>query len=429
MKVLVIGGGGREHALAWKLARSRDAERVFVAPGNAGTAREPGVRNVPIPATETESLLAFAESKDIGLTVVGPESPLAAGLVDQFEKAGRRALGPRAAAARLESSKGFSKDFMARHDIPTAPYERFVDFKEARRFLTKQASPIVVKADGLAAGKGVVVAATLAEAERAASAMLRENRFEKAGRSIVIEKYLAGEEASFICLVDGENVVNLATSRDHKTRDEGGRGPNTGGMGAYSPATPLVTRATEERAMEDIIRPAIRGLALEGTPYQGFLYAGLMLDPEEGPKTLEFNCRLGDPETQPIMMRLDSDLLELCMAAIDGRLGERAPQWDSRPALSVTLAIRDYPGDYPKGVPVFGLDEAEEDPDVKVFHAGTALDDGQVVTNGGRVFSVCAKADALALARAKAYRAAEKIRFEGKFLRRDIGAISPGEGR
>lgn len=421
MKVLVIGGGGREHALAWKLAQSEDAEQVFVAPGNAGTARETGMQNVTIAATDTEALLEFAKSENVGLTVVGPEDPLAGGLVDRFEAENCRVLGPRKEAARLESSKGFSKDFMVRHGIPTARYERFTDFDEVRRYLAGQTAPIVVKADGLAAGKGVVVAATLVEAEQAASAMLREAQFKEAGRSIVIEEYLEGREASFICLVDGTDVAPLATSQDHKARDEGNRGPNTGGMGAYSP-TPLITSELHQRVLEEIIQPTVRGLASEGMRYRGFLYAGLMLDPEGNPKVLEYNCRFGDPETQPIMMRLDSDLLELCLAATEGCLDENAPKWDSRPALGVVLAIRDYPGSYPKGIPISGLGEAEEEADVKVFHAGTAMDDGQVVTSGGRVLCVCAKGDTLALAQEKAYRAAGKIQFEGKFCRRDIGA-------
>ena len=421
MKVLVIGGGGREHALAWKLAQSEDAEQVFVAPGNAGTARETGMQNVTIAATDTEALLEFAKSENVGLTVVGPEDPLAGGLVDRFEAENCRVLGPRKEAARLESSKGFSKDFMVRHGIPTARYERFTDFDEVRRYLAGQTAPIVVKADGLAAGKGVVVAATLVEAEQAASAMLREAQFKEAGRSIVIEEYLEGREASFICLVDGTDVAPLATSQDHKARDEGNRGPNTGGMGAYSP-TPLITSELHQRVLEEIIQPTVRGLASEGMRYRGFLYAGLMLDPEGNPKVLEYNCRFGDPETQPIMMRLDSDLLELCLAATEGRLDKNAPKWDSRPALGVVLAIRDYPGSYPKGIPISGLGEAEEEADVKVFHAGTAMDDRRVVTSGGRVLCVCAKGDTLALAQGKAYRAAGKIQFEGKFCRRDIGA-------
>ena len=421
MKVLVIGGGGREHALVWKLAQSKDAEQVFVAPGNAGTAREPGVRNVSIAATDVEALLGFAKSEGIGLTVVGPEDPLAAGLVDRFEEEDCRVLGPRKEAARLESSKGFSKDFMARHGIPTARYERFTDFSQARRYLAGQTAPIVVKADGLAAGKGVVVAASIAEAEQAASAMLQQAKFKEAGRSIVIEEYLEGHEASFICLVDGTDVVPLATSQDHKARDDGNRGPNTGGMGAYSP-TPLITPELHRCVLEEIIQPTVLGLASEGTRYRGFLYAGLMLDSGGNPKVLEYNCRFGDPETQPILMRLDSDLLDLCHAATEGRLAKSVPKWDPRPTLGVVLAIREYPGDYPKGIPITGFTEAEEEPDVKVFHAGTRMDEGRVVTNGGRVLCVCARGETFAPARERAYRAAEKIRFEGKFCRRDIGA-------
>ena len=423
MKVLVIGGGGREHALAWKLAQSKDAEQVFVAPGNAGTAREAGMRNVPIAATEIEVLLEFAKSGGIDLTVVGPEDPLAAGLADRFEAEGCRVLGPRREAVRLESSKGFSKDFMVRHGIPTARYERFTDFDQARRYLSGQTAPIVVKADGLAAGKGVVVAASISEAEQAASAMLQGAQFKEAGQAIVIEECLEGQEASFICLVDGTDVVPLATSQDHKARDDGNRGPNTGGMGAYSP-TPLITPDLHRRVLEEVIQPTVRGLASEGANYRGFLYAGLMLDAEGNPKVLEYNCRFGDPETQPIMLRLDSDLLDLCFAATEGRLNETTPKWDPRPTLGVVLAIRDYPGSYPKGVPITGLDEAEEEVDVKVFHAGTMLDNGRVVTNGGRVLCVGAKGETLALSKEKAYRAAEKIQFEGKFCRSDIGAAA-----
>ena len=428
MKVLVIGGGGREHALAWKLAQSQDAEQVFVAPGNAGTAREPVMQNVAIAAADTDALLGFAKSESIDLTVVGPEDPLAAGLVDRFDAEACRVLGPRKAAARLESSKGFSKDFMMRHGIPTAGYQRFTDFGEAQRYLAGQAAPVVVKADGLAAGKGVVVAASIAEAEAAAQAMLQEGQFKEAGRAIVVEEYLEGQEASFICLVDGTDVAPLATSQDHKARDDGNRGPNTGGMGAYSP-TPLITPELNDRILEEIIRPTVRGLASEGTEYRGFLYAGLMLDSGGNPKVLEYNCRFGDPETQPILHRLDSDLLQLCLAATEGRLGGITPEWDPRPALGVVLAIRDYPGSYPKGMPISGLDEAEET-GVKVFHAGTAEDNGQVVTNGGRVLCVCAKAETLVGARERAYQAAEGIRFEGKFCRRDIGAavLAAGEG-
>ena len=421
MKVLVIGGGGREHALAWKLAQSENAGQIFIAPGNAGSSQEPGVQNVPISAADGPALLEFARSGRVDLTVVGPEGPLAAGLVDLFEAAGLPTLGPRRQAARLESSKGFCKDFMVRHGIPTARYACFADFDPACRYLARQAMPVVVKADGLAAGKGVVVAATLAEAEQAASDMLRDARFQEAGQSIVIEECLEGEEVSFICLVDGTDIVPLATSQDYKTRDENSRGPNTGGMGAYSP-TPLVDAQMQEHLLETVIRPTVHGLASEGIRYRGFLYAGLMLDSRGRPNVLEFNCRLGDPETQPILMRLDTDFLELCLAAAGGRLKEVAARWDPRPALGLVLAIRDYPGDYPKGIPVTGLAEAEEDPEVKVFHAGTAMKGGQVVTSGGRVLCVCAQGESLGRARERAYRAADRIRFEGKFCRRDIAA-------
>ena len=420
MKVLVVGGGGREHALAWKLAQSPDTEAVFVAPGNAGTAREPNVRNVAIAAGDADALLAFAQAERIGLTVVGPEDPLAAGLVDRFEAAGCRILGPRRAAARLESSKGHCKEFMERHGIPTARYRRFDNFEAARRYLAEQTAPIVVKADGLAAGKGVVVAATLAEAEQAAAAMLQEGKFKTAGQSIVVEEFLEGEEASFICLVDGTDVMPLATSQDHKARDAGNRGPNTGGMGAYSP-TPRITPAMQERILDTIIRPTVEGLAHEGTAYRGFLYAGLMIDAQGEARVLEYNCRFGDPETQPILMRLQSDFLELCLAATDGRLGGMDAAWDPNPVLGVVLAIRDYPESYPKGIPIDGLD-ASGDEGIKVFHAGTALEDGRVVTSGGRVLCVCAQGGTLASARERAYQAAEAIRFEGKFCRRDIGA-------
>lgn len=420
MKVLVVGGGGREHALAWKLAQSPDAEAVFVAPGNAGTAGEPKVRNLAIAAGDADALLAFAQSERIGLTVVGPEDPLAAGLVDRFEAAGCRILGPRRAAAQLESSKGYCKEFMERHGIPTARYRRFDDFEAARRHLAEQAAPIVVKADGLAAGKGVVVAATLAEAEQAAYAMLQDGKFKAAGQSIVVEEFLEGEEASFICLVDGTDVMPLATSQDHKARDAGNRGPNTGGMGAYSP-TPRITPAMQERILDTIIRPTVEGLAHEGMAYRGFLYAGLMIDAQGVPRVLEYNCRFGDPETQPILMRLQSDFLELCLAATEGRLGSMQAAWDPRPALGVVLAIRDYPGSYPKGIPIDGLDAPGRE-GVKVFHAGTVLEGGRVATGGGRVLCVCAQGETLAAARERAYRAAEPIRFEGKFCRPDIGA-------
>ncbi len=420
MKVLVVGGGGREHALAWKLAQSPGAETVFVAPGNAGTACEPKVRNIAIAAGDADALLAFARTERIGLTVVGPEDPLAAGLVDRFEAASCRILGPCREAAQLESSKGYCKDFMQRHEIPTARYRRFDDFAEARRHLIEQTAPIVIKADGLAAGKGVVVASTIAEAEQAASAMLQDGRFKAAGQAIVVEEFLEGEEASFICLVDGTDIMPLATSQDHKARDAGNQGPNTGGMGAYSP-TPCITPAMQERILGTIIRPTVEGLAREGVAYRGFLYAGLMIDAQGEARVLEYNCRFGDPETQPILMRLQSDFLELCLAATDGCLGGMEAAWDTHPVLGVVLAIRDYPGSYPKGIPIEGLDKTA-DAGAKIFHAGTALEGGRVVTSGGRVLCVCAQGETLASARERAYRATDPIRFEGKFCRHDIGA-------
>ena len=421
MKALVVGGGGREHALAWKLAQSPLAEEVLVAPGNAGTEAEPGVRNLPVAADDLDALLTAARRERAGLTVVGPETPLAAGLVDRFEAAGLRAFGPTAAAARLESSKGYCKDFLRRHGIPTAAYRRVDSPAAARRCLEERADgPVAVKADGLAAGKGVVVAADRAEALAAAAEMLSGDRLGAAGRTLVIEDFLTGEEASFICMADGEELLPLAGSRDHKARDDGGRGPNTGGMGAYSP-TPLLDAALERRVIDEIIRPTLRGLAAEGVRYRGFLYAGLMIDAAGEPQVLEYNCRFGDPETQPVLLRLRSDLLAACLAACDGRLGDAALDWDPRPALGVVLAARGYPGTPETGAPIAGLEAAAAEPDVKVFHAGTARRGGAVVTAGGRVLCACARGADLGTARACAYRAADRIDFDGKFCRRDIG--------
>ena len=421
MKVLVVGGGGREHALAWKLAQSPLAEEVLVAPGNAGTEAEPGVRNLPVAADDLDALLAAANGEQAGLTVVGPETPLAAGLADRFEAAGLRVFGPTAAAARLESSKGYCKDFLRRHGIPTAAYRRVDSLAAAERHLNGRADgPVVVKADGLAAGKGVVVAADRAEALAAAAEMLSGGRLGAAGQTLVLEDFLAGEEASFICMADGEELLPLAGSRDHKARDDGGRGPNTGGMGAYSP-TPLLDAALERRVLEEIVRPTLRGLAAEGVRYRGFLYAGLMIDTAGEPKVLEYNCRLGDPETQPVLLRLRSDLLAACLAAGDGRLGGVALDWDPRPALGVVLAARGYPGTPETGMPIAGLEAAAAEPDVKVFHAGTARRGDSVAVAGGRVLCACALGADLGAARARAYRAAERIGFDGKFCRRDIG--------
>ena len=419
MKALVIGSGGREHALAWKIAQSPRVERVYVAPGNAGTASEPGLENIAIGVNDTGALLAFAQEHAIGLTVVGPEDPLAAGLVDRFSAAGLPCFGPSAGAAQLEGSKAFAKDFMARHGIPTAAYGNFTDLHEALAFLHTQSAPIVVKADGLAAGKGVVVAATLAEAEAAVRDMLEGNAFGDAGHRVVIEEFLAGEEASFIVMADGQHALPLATSQDHKAVGEGDSGPNTGGMGAYSPA-PVVDAALHERVMREVIEPTVAGMASDGFPFTGFLYAGLMIDAQGNPRVLEFNVRFGDPETQPVMMRLRSDLVTLCEAALAGRLQETHAEWDPRAALGVVMAAGGYPGSYAKGAPIHGLKQPAEEA-VKVFHAGTALADGEVVTAGGRVLCVTALGDTVGAAQQRAYAAADTIGWDGAFLRRDIG--------
>jgi phosphoribosylamine--glycine ligase len=420
MKVLVIGSGGREHALAWKAAQSPLVEQVYVAPGNGGTATQPSVTNIDLSADDTEALVAFAGTNQIGLTIVGPEAPLVAGLVDAFQEAGLRCFGPSRAAARLEGSKVFTKDFLARHGIPTAAYRSFTEVDPALAYLREIGAPIVVKADGLAAGKGVVLAGDMATAEQAVKAMLSGKRFGQAGRRVVIEELLEGEEASFIAIVDGHHILPLATSQDHKARDDGDRGPNTGGMGAYSPA-PVVTPELHERIMKEVMAPTVAGLAAEGIPYVGFLYAGLMIGPDGAPKVLEYNCRLGDPETQPILMRLESDLVELCLRALDGRLAEAAPQWDRRSALGVVMAAGGYPGDYEKGLPIRGLDEVAGVPDTMVFHAGTRLQDGQILTNGGRVLCVTALGETVTQAQAHAYALVERIRWQDAYYRRDIG--------
>ncbi len=419
MKVLVIGGGGREHAFAWKIAQSARVSCVFVAPGNAGTAREPKVENIPINAEDLPALLAFANEQDIDLTLVGPEAPLVAGIVDLFQAAGRRCFGPKAASARLEGSKAYAKDFLARHTIPTAAYATFTDVALATAYLRTRGTPMVIKADGLAAGKGVIVAKTLEESIAAVHDILGQRSLGNAGAAVVVEEILEGEEVSFIVLCDGEHVLPLASSQDHKTRDDGDRGPNTGGMGAYSPA-PIVDAALEQRITAEVIMPTMRGLAAEGTPYVGFLYAGLMIGKDGVPRVLEYNCRCGDPETQPILLRLCSDLVELCEAAIDGRLHETQVAWDPRPSLGVVMAARGYPGAVQKGDPITGLDSPTP-ADCKVFHASTTLCDGQVVTNGGRVLCVSALADSVAEAQGLAYQLAENIHWEGAFYRRDIG--------
>ena len=420
MKVLVIGGGGREHALAWKLAQSPKVQQVFVAPGNGGTARDKNLVNVPV--TDVVQLREWAQAQQIGLTVVGPEAPLAAGVVDEFRANGLRIFGPTRAAARLESSKAFSKAFMQRHHIPTAEFETFADPVAAHAYVERKGAPIVVKADGLAAGKGVVVAMTLAEAHEAIDFMLVDNTLgvthNAGGARVVIEEFLQGEEASFIVLCDGKNVTALATSQDHKRLQDGDAGPNTGGMGAYSPA-PVVTAEVHARAMREVILPTIRGMEQDGIAYTGFLYAGLMIDAQGKPKTLEFNCRMGDPETQPIMMRLKSDLLDVMMAATSEGLDKIELDWDRRVALGVVLAAAGYPSSPRKGDVITGL--PADSLQAMVFHAGTTEKDGQILTSGGRVLCVTALADSVKQAQQKAYEVAKGIGFDGMQYRRDIG--------
>jgi len=419
MKVLIIGSGGREHALAWRVAQSAQVKTVYVAPGNAGTALEQKVENVPLASDDIGALINFAKQQQIGLTIVGPEAPLVAGIVDRFEDAGLACFGPSAAAAQLEGSKAFAKDFMARHGIPTAAYGKFTDIDEAMAFIHRHGAPIVVKADGLAAGKGVIIAKSVQEAEAAVKDMLAGNIFGEAGHRVVIEEFLSGEEASFIVMADGEHILPLATSQDHKARDEGDLGPNTGGMGAYSPA-PVIDDKLHRTAMETVIKPTIRGMAAQGMPFTGFLYAGLMISPEGETRVLEFNVRFGDPETQPIMMRLQSDLAELCLAAVNGKLDQVDAKWDPRPALGVVMAAGGYPDSYSKGHVITGLEEARQ-AGTRVFHAGTDLHDGRVVTSGGRVLCVCAMAQSVADAAAAAYSGCDKIHWDGAFFRRDIG--------
>lgn len=419
MKVLMIGGGGREHALAWKLAQSNDVEQVFVAPGNAGTATEPKLTNVAINATDLDALVAFAQQEQIALTVVGPEAPLVEGVVDQFQAAGLTIFGPSQRAAQLEGSKSFTKDFLARHRIPTADYQTFTEVAPALAYLADMGAPIVIKADGLAAGKGVIVAMSEAEAEAAIRDMLEANAFGDAGARVVIEEFLEGEEASFIVMVDGENVVPMATSQDHKRAYDGDTGPNTGGMGAYSPA-PVVTPEVDARIMEQVILPTVRGMAAEGNDYTGFLYAGLMIDPQGNPKVIEYNCRFGDPETQPIMMRLTSDLAALCLAGAKGELAGKQCEWDSRAAVGVVLAAGGYPGSYRKGDVIHGLVDAEQ-AQCKVFHAGTALNaEGDITTAGGRVLCVTALGDTVSAAQQQAYQGVKAIHWDGVEFRRDI---------
>ena len=419
MKVLVIGNGGREHALAWKLKQSPRVEEVIVAPGNAGTARERGVRNADVAAGDVAGLLALARAEKVDLTVVGPEVPLVAGVVDRFRDVGLRIFGPRAVAAQLEGSKAFAKDFLLRHNIPTARYAVFTELNRALAYVREHGAPIVIKADGLAAGKGVVVALTLADAELALHDMLGAHAFGDASARVVIEEFLDGEEASYIVMSDGSHALPMASSQDHKRRDDNDLGPNTGGMGAYSPA-PVVTPEVEKRILEQVIAPTLRGMAAEGAPFIGFLYAGLMIDRAGNPKVIEFNVRFGDPETQPVMMRLKSDLVELIEAALDGELHHTRAQWDPRPALGVVMAAGGYPGKVDSGDAIDGLDAAPA-VDTKVFHAGTRLDaQGRAVTAGGRVLTVCALGRDIAEARERAYAAAAGIRWPGAFYRRDI---------
>ncbi len=419
MNVLIIGGGGREHALGWKVAQHPEIKKIFVAPGNAGTALEPRLTNVAIQVEEVEKLVAFAKDNAIDLTIVGPEAPLVIGVVDAFRAAGLKIFGPTQAAAQLEGSKAFTKDFLARHHIPTAAYANFTEIEPALAYVRAQGAPIVVKADGLAAGKGVIVAMTLQEAEDAIEDMLAGNAFGSAGSRVVVEEFLDGEEASFIVMVDGENVLPMATSQDHKRVGDQDTGPNTGGMGAYSPA-PVVTQEIHDRIMQEVIYPTVRGMAKEGNPYTGFLYAGLMIDKAGTPKVIEYNCRFGDPETQPIMMRMQSDLVELCLAAIDGKLDQVESKWDPRASIGIVLAAGGYPGDYRKGDVISGL-PSQEVAGEKVFHAGTSDSQGNVVTSGGRVLCATALGNTVLEAQQRAYQLAKQISWEGVFYRSDIG--------
>ncbi len=419
MNILVIGSGGREHALAWKLAQPDYVNQVFVAPGNAGTALEAKLKNVDLDVMNFDGLIEFAKSNAIELTVVGPEAPLVDGIVDRFQAAGLQIFGPGAGAAQLEGSKAFTKNFLARHNIPTAAYQSFTDTEQALDYVRRQGAPIVIKADGLAAGKGVIVAMTLEEAEAAITDMLAGNKFGEAGHRVVVEEFLEGEEASFIVMVDGENILPMATSQDHKRVGDGDTGPNTGGMGAYSPA-PVVTAQMHDRIMHEVIQPTVEGMAEEGNAYTGFLYAGLMITAAGEPKVIEYNCRFGDPETQPIMLRLKSDLAQLCLSATRGELDQVTSEWDERASLGVVLAAGGYPANYAKGQEISGLEDAARLPG-KVFHAGTRLKDGKVLTAGGRVLCATALGNSVSEAQANAYALAEKINWQDGFYRKDIG--------
>ena len=417
MNVLIIGSGGREHALAWKTAQSEKVSKVFVAPGNAGSALEDKVENVAIGSEDVSALLAFAQENNVELTIVGPEAPLVIGVVDSFAEAGLKCFGPTKGAAQLEGSKAFTKDFLARHKIPTAAYGNFTEIEPAKALVREMGTPIVIKADGLAAGKGVIIAETVEQADEAIDDMLAGNKFGDAGHRVVVEEFLKGEEASFIVMVDGKNILPLATSQDHKARDNGDLGPNTGGMGAYSPAS-VVTPEMHDRIMQQVIVPTVEGMANEGHPYTGFLYAGVMIDSDGVPKVLEYNCRFGDPETQPIMSRLQSDLSELCLAALDKKLDVTTAEWDSRAAVGVVIAAGGYPESYPKGDAINGLDSITGG---KVFHAGTTVKDGKVVTNGGRVLCAVALGDNVTEAQKAAYKVVEQVSFDKAYFRTDIG--------
>ncbi len=419
MNVLIIGSGGREHALAWKASLSPKVGTVYVAPGNAGTALEPGVENIEIDISEFSTLADFAAQNQCELTIIGPEAPLVDGIVDYFEERGLPCFGPGKGAAQLEGSKAFTKDFLARHNIPTADYENFTEIEPAVAYIREKGAPIVVKADGLAAGKGVILAQTEQQAIAAVEDMLAGNAFGDAGHRVVIEEFLVGEEASFIVMVDGKNVLPLATSQDHKARDNGDCGPNTGGMGAYSPA-PVVTDEISQRVMEQVIQPTVAGMAQEGNTYKGFLYAGLMIAPDGSIKVLEYNCRFGDPETQPIMMRLKSDLVELCQAAVNGDLDKTSAEYDPRAALGVVLAAGGYPESYHKGDEITGLADANNERQ-KVFHAGTRIEDDRVLTNGGRVLCVTALGQNVTQAQQIAYACARQINWKNVYYRTDIG--------
>ncbi len=418
-QILIIGSGGREHALAWKAAQSPLVDKVFVAPGNAGTAQEAKLENINISAEDISALLDFAQNNQIKLTIVGPEAPLVAGIVDAFETAGLLCFGPHKNAAQLEGSKTFSKDFMARHDIPTASYANFTDLEQAKTYVQQQGTPIVIKASGLAAGKGVIIAMNEQEAIAALEDMLAGNRFGDAGSEVVVEEFLIGEEVSFIALCDGSQILPMATSQDHKARDDGDKGPNTGGMGAYSPA-PLVTPQLHERIMQKVMQPTLQGMIKDGTPYRGFLYAGLMISPVGEIKVLEYNCRFGDPETQPIMLRLQSDLVAHCLAAMQGTLEKEIGQWDPRPALGVVMAAGGYPNSYDKGLTIEGL-HYSKNPDTKVFHAGTKAQDDMIITNGGRVLCCAALGRDIKDAHTKAYELVSNIHWPKVYYRKDIG--------